>query len=171
MSPAAVLLAPLLIAAAVSTRVELINEVVQVPAGDWRFVQVSLKQRAAFVSADYRVESGPDVRLALLPREDLEGLRKDLPDSVLAVTAPATAGRLRYPVSLRGSYAILIDNREGSSAALVRTRAFLDFGARPAPDVIRLSPRRQLTVIAISFAVFFAIVSYSARRLLQGIRR
>jgi hypothetical protein len=171
MSGATILLAHVLLAAAVSTRVELINEVVQVPAGDWRFVQVSLNQRPAFVSADYQVEGGPEVRLALLPREDLEGLRKDLPDSVLAVTAPAMAGRLRYPVSLRGSYAILIDNRDGSSAAMVRTRAFLDFGARPGPNVTRLSPRRQLTVVAVSFAVFFAIVTYSARRLLQGIRR
>jgi hypothetical protein len=37
--------------------------------------------------------------------------------------------------------------------------------------VIRLSPARQLTIIVITFAVFFAIVSYSARRLLHGIRR
>jgi hypothetical protein len=47
----------------------------------------------------------------------------------------------------------------------------LDFGARPGPQVTRLSPQRQFTVILISFAVFFGIVTYSARRLLRGIRR
>jgi hypothetical protein len=54
----------------------------------------------------------------------------------------------------------------------VRLKISLDFAPRPqGPEVTRLSPRRQLTVILISFAVFFAIVSYSARRLLGAIRR
>jgi len=35
----------------------------------------------------------------------------------------------------------------------------------------RLSPRRQLVVILLSFATFFGIVTWSARRLLRGIRR
>ena len=39
------------------------------------------------------------------------------------------------------------------------------------PLVIRLPRERQLTVIVVSFAVFFGIVTYSARRLLRGMRR
>ena len=72
---------------------------------------------------------------------------------------------------MRGQYAVVIDNRLGGLEAAAHLRVSLDFGGRPGPEVTRLSPGRQLTVIAITFAVFFAIVSYSARRLLQGIRR
>jgi hypothetical protein len=166
-----IFLAPVLLAAAISTHTELINEVVRVPAGDWRYVEVALKQRPAFVSADYQVERGsPEVRLALMRREDLDRLRNDLPEGALTVTATAAFGRLRYRVPLRGVYAILIDNRAGSRPAAVRLRAALDFGPIPGPEITLLSPGRQFAVIAISFAVFFAIVTYSARRLLRGIR-
>jgi hypothetical protein len=52
----------------------------------------------------------------------------------------------------------------------VHIRVWLDF-ARRGPVVTQLSPERQLTVIAISFLVFFGIVTYSARRLLRTMRR
>jgi len=165
-----------LILLAASTHVDLVNEVVRVPAGDWRYVEVGLKQRPAFVSADYTVEPGSgDVRLAVVERDQLELSGKPgggaLPDGALAITAPGRSGRLRYRVPRRGEYAVVIDNLMGAGAAAAHLRVSLDFGGRPGPEVTRLSPARQLTVIAITFAVFFAIVSYSARRLLQGIRR
>jgi hypothetical protein len=165
-----------LILLAASTHVDLVNEVVRIPAGDWRYVEVGLKQRPAFVSADYTVEPGSgEVRLALVERDQLELSGKPdsgaLPDGALAITAPGRSGRLRYPVRMRGEYAVVIDNRMGAAAAAAHLRVSLDFGGRPGPEVTRLSPARQLMVIAITFAVFFAIVSYSARRLLQGIRR
>jgi hypothetical protein len=154
-----------------------VNEVVRIPAGDWRYVEVGLKQRPALVSADYAVEPGSgEVRLALVERDQLDRLPGRpgdgaLPDGALAITAAGHSGRLRYRVRVRGEYAVVIDNRLGTGAAAAHLRVSLDFGGRPAPEVTRLSPARQLTVIVITFAVFFAIVSYSARRLLQGIRR
>jgi hypothetical protein len=166
-----------LILLAVSTHVELVNEVVRIPAGDWRYVEVGLKQRPAFVSADYRVEPGSgEVRLALVERDRLEQLQSKpeggaLPEGALAISAPGRSGRLRYRAPVRGEYAVVVDNRLGSRPAAAHLRVSLDFGARPGPEVTRLSPARQLTVIVITFAVFFGIVSYSARRLLQGIRR
>jgi hypothetical protein len=166
-----------LILLAVSTHVDLVNEVVRIPAGDWRYVEVGLKQRPAFVSSDYTVEPGSgEVRLALVERDRLERLggkagRGALPDGELAITAPGRSGRLRYRAQVRGEYAVVIDNRLGAREAAAHLHVSLDFGGRPGPEVTRLSPVRQLTVIAITFAVFFAIVSYSARRLLQGIRR
>jgi hypothetical protein len=166
--PAAVLL----VAAAAATYVQLMDGVVQVPAGDWRYVEVALKQQTAFVSADYQVESGsPDIRLALVRREDLERMRNQMPDGALAVTAAAPSGHIRYRVPERGVYVVLIDNRASSRPAAAHLLVSLNFGLRPGPTVTRLSPQRQITVIAISFAVFFAIATYSTRRLLRGIRR
>jgi hypothetical protein len=161
-----------LLAAAASTHVQLIDEVVRVPAGDWRYVEVALKQRIAFVSADYQVKSGsPDIRLALLHRDDLEGMRTEMPEAALAVTPQAPSGRIRYRVPERGVYVVLIDNRASSRPAATQLLVSLDFGPRPGPPVTRLSPQRQITVIAISFAVFFAIATFSARRLLRGMRQ
>jgi hypothetical protein len=164
--------AVVLLAAAASTHVQLIDETVRVPAGDWRYVEVALKQRTAFVSADYQVKSGsPNIRLALLHRDDLERMRTELPEGALAVTQQAPSGRIRYRVPERGVYVVLIDNRASSRPAATQLLVSLDFGPRPGPPVTRLSPQRQITVIAISFGVFFAIATYSARRLLRGMRQ
>jgi hypothetical protein len=161
-------LAFILLAAA--SRIELVDEVYQIPANEWRYVEVSLKQKPALVTARYEVTSGTgSLRLALLPSEDIEKLREGAPHSVLSVTAEGERGTLEYQVHEPGEYALVIDNR-GRAAASVRTRVWLDF-ARHGPAVTQLSPRRQFTIVAISFAVFFGIVTLSARRLLQTIRR
>jgi len=165
-----------LILLAASTHIELVNEVVRIPSADWRYVPVGLKQQPAFVSADYTVEPGsPELRLALIRRDQLDELRGKqpggaLPEGVFAITAPGRSGRLRFHAMV-GEYAVVIDNRLGGRAAAAHLRVSLDFGARPGPEVTSLSPLRQFTVIGITFVVFFAIVSYSARRLLKEIRR
>jgi hypothetical protein len=71
----------------------------------------------------------------------------------------------------RGVYVVLLDNRASSRPAAAQLLVSLDFAARLGPPVTRLSPPRQITVIAISFAVFFAIATFSARRLLRGMRQ
>jgi hypothetical protein len=153
-----------------ASRVELVDEVYEIPANEWRYVELGLTQRPALVSATYDVSAGPrELRLALLRNEDLEKLRAGSPHSVLQVTPAAGAGRLLYQVREPGGYVLVIDN-QGRSPASVRTRIWLDFGPR-GPVVTQLSPRRQIAVILISFTVFFGIVTFSARRLLRGVRR
>jgi hypothetical protein len=153
-----------------ASRVQLVDEVYQIPAKEWRYVELGLKQRPAVVLARYEVTEGPpELRLALLASENLEKLRAGAPHSVMAVTHEAASGSLNYQVREPGDYVLVIDN-QGSAPAGVRTRIWLDFGPR-GPAVTQLSPRWQLLVIAISFAVFFGIVTYSARRLLKVVRR
>jgi hypothetical protein len=105
----------------------------------------------------------------LLRNEDLERLRADRPSGVLAATDAAGSGRLDYQVRVAGDYALLIDNRDGRDPAEAHLRVALDFGKLPGPAVSHLSVTRQITVIVVSFAVFFAIAGFSARRLLRGI--
>ncbi|MBZ5581871.1 MAG: hypothetical protein LAQ30_06635 [Acidobacteriia bacterium] len=153
-----------------ATRVDLVDDVYQVPANEWRYVDVALRQRTAVVEAAYQAERQPaDVRVALLRREDLERLRNEKPHGVLAATDPGASGRLRHPISQPGEYAIVVDNT-GDAPAAVHLRVWLDFGEQRGPAVTHLSPRRQLVVILISFAVFFGIVTWSARRLLRTMR-
>jgi hypothetical protein len=163
----------LLLLLAPTTNLELVNEVFPIPASEWRYVEFSLNQKPALVQATYTVESGsPKVRLALMRREDLDRLRNDQPHGVIAATAQAAIGALTRPIREPGGYVVVVDNRDGASLARVHLRVWLDFTPqRLGPEVTRLSPQRQLTVIVISFAIFFGIVVYSGRKLLRAIRR
>jgi len=155
-----------------STSVVLVDELYQIPANEWRYVEVSLQQQPALVWADYRAEGGAkDVRVALLPREDLERLRGDRAHGWLAETEAGPSGGLRFRVREPGQYAIVVDNRAGDGPASVYLKVGLDFGQGRGPAVTTLSPHRQLAVILISFAVFFGIVTWSARRLLRNVGR
>jgi hypothetical protein len=161
----------LLLLAAASSRVELVNEVYRIPAGEWRYVELGLNQKPAYVTARFEaLEGSRQVRLALLRTADLERLRNGQPHGVMAVTESAGSGRLEYPVEQPGDYAILVDNSTGQGAT-IRLNVSLDFSGTHGAGITRLSPRRQLTVILVSFAVFFGIVGWSTRRLLRAIRR
>ena len=61
--PPHALLAWILLLAA-STSVDLVNEVYQIPASEWRYVELSLNQQPALVRAEFRVEDGPDAKCA-----------------------------------------------------------------------------------------------------------
>ncbi len=155
-----------------SSSVDLVDETYRIPANEWRYVELSLKQRPALLTASIEAGEGSDeIRVALLRRDDLDRLRGDRAHGVLAAMEPRDSGKLQFYLRDRGDYAVVLDNREGNVPATLHLRVWLDFGWNPGPAVTYLSPRRQFAVIAISFAVFFGIVSWSARRLLKGIRR
>ena len=151
---------------AATTRVDLVDEDYQIPAGEWKWVEVDLRQQPAVVLAHYLVQGGAgQVRIALIARDDLERLPEN---SLLASTRRGGAGSLAFRVRDRDSYAILVDNRaDKTNAATVRLRVSLDFAR---PRVTLLSRERQITVVAVSFLAFFAVVTYSARKLLKAAR-
>lgn len=160
----------LLLLLASASRVELVNEVYRIPAGEWRYIELGLNQKPAYVTARYEALAGSrEVRLALLRGSDLERLRNGEPHGVMVETDPAESGTLEYPVHDPGDYAIVVDNTTARPAN-VRLSVWLDFSGDRGAGVTRLSPRRQLTVILVSFAVFFGIVGWSSRRLLRSFR-
>jgi hypothetical protein len=153
-------------------RVEIVNGPFEIPPGKWYQVGLGLRQgRPVVVSADFELHKGPHIRLEFLRREDLQQRLEGRPNSFLAMTAPGTSGRLRYVVRERGYYVVFLDNRQGTHTVTGHLRVEEDFGRRRTPEVSQLSPQRQTAVIIISFAVFFAIVTFSARHLLRAIRR
>jgi len=158
----------LLLAASAAT--ELANEVETIPTGDWKYIDVPLHDRAARIIASYEVLSGSSqVRMALMLHEDLDRMGSDLPGTILATPA-GRRGYFADPVRRIGDYVVVLDNLEGRQAARVRLRVALDFGAGHRSEVGRLSPRRQLTVVAISCVAFFGIVAFSARRLRRAMK-
>jgi hypothetical protein len=153
-------------------RVELSDEVCQIPAGEWRYREVELHQDPARVSASYEVQSGSGrVRLALMERSDLDRLREDLPHGFIAETPQGHRGQFVDRFHRRGTYEVVLDNREGRQDATVHLRVWADFGVGRASAVTGLSPTRQLTVIFVSVAVFLGIVTYSGRRLWQALKK
>lgn len=153
-----------------STRVELVDEVYTIPPAEWRYVQVELKQTPVAVHCDFQVlAKGAPVRVALLSRTDLERLRADQPHGFLAATPPESGGAFTYGLHRPGEYAVVVDNRALHAPVRVHLRISLDFSDRPAGGAGSLSPQRRLAVILISFAVFFGIVTWSARKLLRAI--
>jgi hypothetical protein len=155
-----------------STKVVLVDELYQIPADEWRYVEVSLRQQPALLAADVEGKTGSDdIRAELVRRDDLDRLREDRPYGKLAVTAPGRAGHIRYYLRDPGEYAVVLDNRGGDQAAAVQLNVWLDFGADRGMTVTELSPRRQFTVTLISFAAFCGIVTWSARKLLRNLRR
>jgi hypothetical protein len=152
--------------------VDLVDEVYRIPANEWRYVEVSLRQQPALLSAELESQAGSHpVQAALLRRSDLDRLIGDHPYGVLASTSPGPVGRLHYYIRDPGDYAVVLDNRDNDAPAAVRLHVWLDFSGRAGHDAETLSPQRRLTVILVSFAVFFSIVTWSARRLLQAVRR
>jgi hypothetical protein len=157
---------------AATSRVELVDETYTIPAANWRYIELELKQLPVTVLCDYEVASGSaGVRLALMRRHDLERLRSGQPHGVLAATEPGARARLDHHIRAPGEYVLVLDNREEARSADVHLRVSLDFAARRAPGITYVSPERRLAVILISFGVFFGIVTWSARRLLGAIRK
>jgi len=158
---------------AASTSVELVDEVYQIAPAEWKYVEVNLRQNPALVAASLDEQAGSEtVRLALMTRADLENLRADLPHGLLAVTPIAKSGALAFRVRQPGDYVLVVDNRASKTqSAAVHLRIALDFARPSGPEVTRLAPQRQLTVIVLAFAFFFGVVTYSARKLLRAAKR
>lgn len=152
----------------------LTDGVYQVPAGDWRYVEpFLLKQMPVAVDCSFQVTSGgPGISLELVDRRELGHILLAQPHESVAATAFASSGELRTPMRTPGEYAILIRaGKDVKGPASVHLRLSLDFSDSTGVPATYLTPRRRWTVVAISFAAFFAIVIVSGRKLLHAMRR
>jgi len=150
---------------AVFAQVDLIDETFEIPASDWRYVPRPLTQQPAMLDCVFQSDR-PDaqVRVVLLSHADLNAWRVGRDHEEIAATPAGPRGALRTSVHDVDTY-VAIENR-APQPVQVRLRVSLE-----QPRVRYLSRSRQLAVIVISFGVFFAIVSFSARKLLKAIRK
>lgn len=148
-----------LILLAISGGVGVVDQVYQVPAADWRYVDLGQLHRPVIVKAAFSVESGPPVRLMVLTRGALNHMSRGEPYTPLRALESQGGTFAHRIIQPGGEYAVALENR-GSQPASVHLRILLDYGG-----AIQLSPERRLTVIAISFAVFFGLVGFSATKL------
>jgi hypothetical protein len=157
---------------AASTSVDLVDENYQIAPAEWRYVEVNLRQKPALVTARFQVESGArKVRMALMTRANLENLREELPQGVLAITDAGAKGEFSFHVRKPGDYVVVVDNRASNEqSANVRLRIGLDFSQGAIPVVTGITRGRQLAVIFASFMFFFSVVTFAARKIMAAIR-
>ncbi|HEY3839279.1 MAG TPA: hypothetical protein VGL72_22055 [Bryobacteraceae bacterium] len=157
-----------LLSTAAASSVVLTDDVFQIPADEWRWVRFDVRQRAATVACRFETVGGGEARAELVSRSELERFREHKQHDALASTDPGHQGTLSHYIDEAGEYAVVIENA-GERPAAVHLNVGLDFAA-PRPVSRSLSPERQLTVIVVSFAMFFAIVTFSARALLRAMK-
>ena len=161
----------LLVLWANAPRVDVVDEIYTIPPSEWRYVPMELKQTPVGLHCDFEVlGKASEVHVALLNQANLERLRADQPHGILADAPPQARGSFGYVVNAPAEYAVVLDNRAPRAPVRVHLRISLDFSGRPVQGVGYLSRGRRLAVILISFAVFFTIVTWSAKKLLAAIR-
>jgi hypothetical protein len=157
----------LLLLLAASGSVVLTDDVYQIPAGEWRFVRFAMGHRPATAECRFATLGGGEARAELVSQSDLELIRAHKSYDALASTDTARTSGFSQYIDQPGEYAVVIEN-SGSTPAAVRLTVAMSFGQ---PAARYLSSNRQLTVIVVSFAAFFAIVTFSARALLRAMKK
>jgi hypothetical protein len=157
------MIAALLLLLAAWSRVELVNQDFAVPPNDRWSIGDPLNQ-SGWVQCYYQAKPGARIRVVLLSAEDWQAWLAGSDHDEIAATALGSRGLLRQYVSERDTY-IVLDNR-GHEPTVVHVAVFLDV-----PQVRYLSRGRRFAVLTISFGIFIAIVSFSAVKLLRGVRK
>jgi hypothetical protein len=86
----------------------------------------------------------------------------------LAVSPDAASGEFRRIVEERGQYAVVIVNQKKAPAATVSLDVSTDLN--PSAGIARELPAgRRLAVILISFALFFATVTWAGIKLMRAV--
>ncbi len=148
----------------------LTDDVYQLPPGDWRWVRFEIRHRPATAECRFDNVGGTgSIQAELVSRNDLELFRAHKPHDALAYTEPRVSGAVSQYIQDPGEYAAIIENKDSRPIA-VHLKVSLAFGP-PQPVARYLSPQRRLTVILVSFAMFFAIVTFSTRALLKAMKK
>src|SRR5438105_4004333 len=98
-SPVWMKIAVILLLLTASTRIVLVDQIYAIPGGDWRYVDVILRQQGATVDCDFTVLSDhQEVRVGLVMRRDLERLRAGRSYEAIVALPPRSSGKFRYIV-------------------------------------------------------------------------
>lgn len=163
-----------MLALALLHQVRVVDQSYQIPPNNWRYVDAAdwhaatqgWRDSPAIVHASFLVESGASVRLLLLDREHLEEMRQGAPPAALQSTPLGRAGTLSAETGAPGDCVLVLENRGSPQTAIVHLQVMLDSW-----NAGGVSRDRKVWVLALSFAFFFATVSYSAAKLWRVFRR
>jgi hypothetical protein len=158
----------LFVLAILYSNVKVVDQTYQVPpnnwryidSADWRYPELQWQNTPAIVRATYIVESGAPVRLMLLDRAGLDGLRRGEPPMPLRQTGISSAGVVIQRAASPNDCILVLENRGSAATAVVHLFVTVDSW-----NAAELSPQRKLAVLAISFCVFFGMLGYAGAKL------
>ncbi len=140
------------------------------PPGEFRVQDLHVPQTPLRVDAAFRVvenqttvSGGAAVRMELLPRAALRAMQQGMAHQALAVTPEGSSGKFTSTIDDPGAYRLVITNRNLAAPVMVALSLSTDLNADVAAT--ELPPSRRITVIGISFLIFFAMVGYSGWKL------
>jgi hypothetical protein len=145
----------------------LADDTYQFPAGDWRLKRFQIGPEPATVDVQFHAMGG-EARAELVSRPNVDLFHKHKQHDALAYTDSTSSGGFSRYIHDPGEYAVIIENTESRPIAVHLTLT-LSYGPRQ-PASRYLSPARRLTVILVSFTLFFAIVTLSARAILRAMK-
>ena len=143
---------------------------IRLEAGDYRWVPFTIHQTPAEVDCSFQVVAGnATVHVELMPSSEFRLFERGRDHDALTRTPDGRRGEFRQMIAEPGRYAVVLVNARNAPPATVTLR--VETNMNPAQSIAKtLSPIRRMTVIAISMAVFLAIVAWSSRRLLRAVR-
>ncbi len=144
----------------------IIDRSVRVPPTDTRGLHFSIKNRPATLEVEFRApQSGPQVRLIVMPQADESRFRAGREVQEIASTPFDRSGSLRSYIATPGEYVVVVDNRaERRAAAMVTLKGTLVYDMAPR-EARHLSPQVRWTVVSSSLLFFFAVAWFAGRRL------
>jgi hypothetical protein len=134
--------------------------------GEYRWLPLAVKRVPIGMDCQFRVlNGGATVHMEVLAPREVRNFRKGREYSSMASAAAGRDGEIRIVIDEPGEYGVLVGNDEHAAPATVNLDVRTELNPARA-----LSPQRRLTVIVISFAIFFGLATWSGWRLLRATR-
>jgi hypothetical protein len=139
-------------------------------SGEFQWVDFRVNHVPTEVDCRFRVVRGDaSVHMELLSEREFDQLNKDDSHATLAVSQDGKSGQIRRLLDWRGRYIVAIVNKRGARPALVSFELRTDVNPNAQSSARELSPERRLTVIAISFGIFFVIVAFCGWKMMRAV--
>jgi hypothetical protein len=147
------------------------NQAVRLDAGEYKWWPIYVRQAPMQVNCRFEVLNGAQtVHAELVPQDQFHAFIRRKDYEKLVTTGDTKNGFFSQIIPTRGNYAVVIINEKNAPAALVSLS--IETNLNPSAGIARtLPPRRRLTVILVSFAIFFVSIGWSGRRLIQAMTR
>ncbi|MEP6715350.1 MAG: hypothetical protein ABJC09_07230 [Terriglobia bacterium] len=136
--------------------------------GEYRWIPVNVKQIPTEIDCRFQVVSGgPTAHMEIMRMRDFRLFIRNRQHGDVAVSPKSVSEDLRRFVDLRGQYAVVVVNEKGAPPVLVA----LEVSTNTTVVSHELGQARRLTVILISFGLFFVTVTWCGWKLLRAGRR
>ncbi len=148
------------------------NQAVRLDGGEYRWWPVYVRQAPMQVNCRFEVLNGArTVHAELVPQDQFHAFIRRKSYEKLVSTGDTKNGFFSQIIPKRGNYAVVIINKKNAPAAVVSLS--IETTVNPSGSALArtLPPHRRLTVILVSFAIFFLSVGWSGHKLIQAMSR